>query len=136
MSSQRIFLLGATGYVGSELLILLAQDLPEHHVVALVRNATPERIDSLKAIHPNISVVEGTLEDAEVIEKESEVADIIGAAQFWPVKLSSQTRAGQTLRSDAGGVGKSPATSRTPHHRVVLTGRRILYKLSNAVCIH
>lgn len=87
MSSQRIFLLGTTGYVGSELLILLAQDLPEHHVVALVRNATPERIDSLKAIHPNISVVEGTLEDAEVIEKESEIADIIintASSDHWP----------------------------------------------------
>ncbi|EIM90883.1 uncharacterized protein STEHIDRAFT_165359 [Stereum hirsutum FP-91666 SS1] len=46
-----------------------------------------ERIDSLKAIHPNISVVEGTLEDAEVIEKESEIADIIintASSDHWP----------------------------------------------------
>lgn len=82
-----IFFLGATGYLGSEFIILLARDYPQLPIVALLRASTPERIAALKAIHPNISAVEGTLDDDAVIQRETERADIVinsASSDHWP----------------------------------------------------
>ena len=84
---QTIFLLGATGYLGSEFLILLARDLPQFAVRALVRDPTPERVNRLKEIHPNISVVEGTLEDDTIIQEQIQNVDIVvnsASSDHWP----------------------------------------------------
>lgn len=59
MSTPTIFFLGATGYLGSQLLVYLARDLPQYHIVALVRPPTVEKEAGLKAIYPNLSIVEG-----------------------------------------------------------------------------
>lgn len=77
MSNPLIFLLGATGYVGSEFLILLGQELSHLPVVALVRAPTTERRARLHELHSNLSIVEGTLEDAAIIEEQAEKADIV-----------------------------------------------------------
>ena len=84
---QTIFLLGATGYLGSEFLILLARELPQFAVRALVRDPTPERVNRLKEIHPNISVVEGTLEDDTIIQEQIQNVDIVvnsASSDHWP----------------------------------------------------
>ncbi|KAH7920849.1 NAD(P)-binding protein [Leucogyrophana mollusca] len=77
MSTQTIFFLGATGYLGSEFLILLNRRIPELHVVALLRSPTPERQSRLKEIYPNISFVEGALEDDAIIQREVAKANIV-----------------------------------------------------------
>ncbi|KAH7915557.1 hypothetical protein BJ138DRAFT_1141601 [Hygrophoropsis aurantiaca] len=77
MSAQTIFFLGATGYLGSHFLSLLNKKNPELHVVALLRSPTPERQSRLKEIYPNISFVEGTLEDDAIIQREVEKANIV-----------------------------------------------------------
>ncbi|TFK76181.1 NAD(P)-binding protein [Pluteus cervinus] len=79
--SGTIFLLGATGFAGSTFLISLGKNLPQYHVVALTRGSSAASLEartkSLKAHHPNLSVVEGTLEDEAIIRRESAKVDIV-----------------------------------------------------------
>lgn len=77
MSNPTIFFLGATGYLSGNVLLLLGLHYPDYHVKALVRNPTPERIAKLKDIHPNLSIVEGDLNDANTIVHEASTADIV-----------------------------------------------------------
>lgn len=87
MSIPTIFLLGATGYLGSEFLALLARDFPTYPVNALVRNVTPARTARLQEIHPKLNVVEGTLDDAAVIIEQVQKADIVinsASSDHWP----------------------------------------------------
>lgn len=87
MSNPTIFMLGATGYLGSEFLMLLARDFPSYPVNALVRNINPAKLARLKEIHPNVSVVEGTLNDAAIIVEQVQKADIIinsASSDHWP----------------------------------------------------
>ncbi|KAI6044874.1 hypothetical protein EDC04DRAFT_271088 [Pisolithus marmoratus] len=74
---KNVFFLGATGYLGSEFLLLLNRELPELHIVALMRNVTPEREAQLRALYPNSSVVEGTLDDDAVIKEQAAKADTV-----------------------------------------------------------
>ncbi|KAF9042834.1 NAD(P)-binding protein [Hymenopellis radicata] len=71
-----IFLFGATGFIGGELLISLSQEFPDFPITALVRNAK-EREAALKTLHPNITAVEGALASDEIIQAESAKADIV-----------------------------------------------------------
>lgn len=70
-----IFLLGATGFLGSQFLIFLARDLPQFHIVALLRAPDLVKEAQLKAIYKDLSVVEGTLDSDDVIAKQAEEAD-------------------------------------------------------------
>ncbi|KAF8891086.1 NAD(P)-binding protein [Gymnopilus junonius] len=73
MSSETIFLLGGTGYLGSQLLILLAQRLPQFHIAMFVRPTVSSATKAqIKSLHPNLSFVEGTLDDADVIKGQAE----------------------------------------------------------------
>lgn len=87
MTDPTIFMLGATGYLGSEFLILLARDFPSYPVIALVRDVTPEKRTRLNEIHPNVSIVEGTLNDADIIVEQVLKADIVinsASSDHWP----------------------------------------------------
>lgn len=77
MGHPTIFLLGATGYIGSDFLVQLGKTLPHLPVYALVRTPSSERRTWLSAAHPNLTVVEGTLDSVEVIERQAENADIV-----------------------------------------------------------
>lgn len=77
MSSPSIFFLGATGYLGSEFLMLLAKEYPSYPVTALVRNATDARRAALHKIHSNLTVIDGTLNDASIIDEAVQMADIV-----------------------------------------------------------
>lgn len=72
-----IFLLGATGYLGSEFLILLARDFPGLQLNVLVRNPTPEKVTQLQDIYPGITIVEGTLEDDAIIQEQVQKVDVV-----------------------------------------------------------
>ncbi|KAI0090563.1 hypothetical protein BDY19DRAFT_887189 [Irpex rosettiformis] len=87
MSSPSIFLLGATGYLGSEFLILLAEAYPDYPINALVRNATEARKEKLERIHPNLKVTEGSLDDESIIREAAIKADIVintASSDHWP----------------------------------------------------
>ncbi|PSS05532.1 hypothetical protein PHLCEN_2v3734 [Hermanssonia centrifuga] len=87
MAKPTIFILGATGYLGSEFLMLLARDFPDYPVTALVRGSIPEKIARLHEIHPSIAIVEGTLDDAPIIVEQVVKADITinsASSDHWP----------------------------------------------------
>ncbi|KAJ5735851.1 uncharacterized protein N7483_000976 [Penicillium malachiteum] len=73
--SPRIFVTGATGYIGGHATELLIASHPEYEVVALVR--TEEQGAALRAHWPQITTVIGTLDDENVIKDESAKADVV-----------------------------------------------------------
>ena len=77
MSSSpfKIFLTGATGYIGGDVLTALYKKHPEYEYAVLVRNE--EKAKKVRQAYPKARVVIGGLDDAETLEKESEVADLV-----------------------------------------------------------
>ncbi|KAI1392683.1 NAD(P)-binding protein [Hypoxylon trugodes] len=73
--APKIFLTGATGYIGGDALYSLVKAHPEYEYTLLVRNE--ERGKPVAAAYPNARLVYGTLDDSEVIEKEAAAADIV-----------------------------------------------------------
>uniref|UniRef100_A0A8H7KDL6 NAD-dependent epimerase/dehydratase domain-containing protein n=1 Tax=Bionectria ochroleuca TaxID=29856 RepID=A0A8H7KDL6_BIOOC len=73
----KIFLTGASGYIGGDFLHLLNKLHPEYQVKALVRDAT--KIEAVKkAFDSNqVQVVEGDLDDSSLISRETSRADIV-----------------------------------------------------------
>ncbi|KAI1077418.1 NAD(P)-binding protein [Whalleya microplaca] len=73
--APKIFLTGATGFIGGDALYALSQSHPEYEFTLLVRNE--ERGALVAAAYPNARLVYGTLDDAEVIEKAAAEADVV-----------------------------------------------------------
>ncbi|KAL4927037.1 uncharacterized protein BDV17DRAFT_292930 [Aspergillus undulatus] len=71
----RIFLLGATGYVGGEVLHELHASHPDYEIVALVRN--PEKAKKVVAAYPRVRVVDGDLDNMDIIEDEAGKSDVV-----------------------------------------------------------
>jgi hypothetical protein len=86
-STLNIFFLGATGFLSGELLLLLARDYPACHIRALLRNPSAERVAKLRELNPNLSIVEGDLNDAQIIINQAATADIVinsASSDHWP----------------------------------------------------
>ncbi|KAI1807065.1 NAD(P)-binding protein [Daldinia bambusicola] len=73
--APKIFLTGATGYIGGDVLYQLNKVHPDYEYTLLVRNE--ERGKPVATAYPKARLVYGTLDDAEVIEKEAAAADIV-----------------------------------------------------------
>ena len=72
----RIFLTGATGYVGGDVLHRLQQSsLAKSHLVCLVRDASKAR--KLSETYPGIEIVQGSLDDEKLVEQEARKADVV-----------------------------------------------------------
>ena len=78
-SERIVFFLGATGYLGSQFLVLLGRSIlgSQTHVVALVRNVDSNKEKRLKAIYPNLSIVEGDLDSDDIIKEEAGKAQCV-----------------------------------------------------------
>ncbi|KAH8680639.1 hypothetical protein BX600DRAFT_444838 [Xylariales sp. PMI_506] len=70
-----IFLTGATGYIGGQVLHEVARKYPQHHITVLVRDS--QKAAHLKESYPQIQTVIGDFDDAEVLERESSKATIV-----------------------------------------------------------
>ncbi|KAI0019436.1 NAD(P)-binding protein [Xylariomycetidae sp. FL0641] len=70
----KIFLTGASGYVGGHVLRVVRDAYPQHTFRALVRDAS--KANSVSAVG-GVEVVQGTLDDAELISREASAADIV-----------------------------------------------------------
>lgn len=77
MAQKSLVLLGATGFVGCYVTELLAQKHPEFEVTTILRSVTPERTSILRSLDPNISILEGDLEDRELVSNTAEKADVV-----------------------------------------------------------
>ncbi|ETW82725.1 hypothetical protein HETIRDRAFT_239716, partial [Heterobasidion irregulare TC 32-1] len=65
---------------------------PSFPVAALLRNATPERVALINDIHPNVWILEGSLDDGPIIQHEEERADVIinsASSDHWHIIRST-----------------------------------------------
>lgn len=67
--------LGATGFIGGDLLASLQEQHPEYEITCLVR--TLDKADNIRAVYPDVKVVLGDNESAEIVERETMNADIV-----------------------------------------------------------
>ena len=71
----RIFLTGATGYVGGDVLYRLQKSSPANsHILCLVRD--PENAKKLSESYPKVEIIQGDLDDSDLIEREARNADV------------------------------------------------------------
>ncbi|KAH9859851.1 hypothetical protein IAQ61_011633 [Plenodomus lingam] len=72
---NRLFLLGATGYVGGDALHVIANACPDLEITALVRNS--DKGATVAAQYPKVRLVYGDLDNADLLKKEASHADIV-----------------------------------------------------------
>lgn len=70
-----IFLTGASGYVGGQVLQELSRSHPEYTIAALIRDG--EVAKRITAIFPNVRAVVGSLDDSGIVEEEASKASIV-----------------------------------------------------------
>ncbi|KAH7369318.1 hypothetical protein B0T11DRAFT_72374 [Plectosphaerella cucumerina] len=70
-----IFLTGATGYIGGDVLHALATVHPDYTIRALVRNDAHR--DVISKAYPNVQLVSGSLDDTETIAREAAEATVV-----------------------------------------------------------
>ncbi|KAJ5495054.1 hypothetical protein N7539_000170 [Penicillium diatomitis] len=75
MSSIKVFLTGATGYIGGEVLYTVTNAHPDWEITTLVR--TKKKADLVSSRYPNIHIVQGDLDSVELIEEQVKEADIV-----------------------------------------------------------
>ncbi|CZS89138.1 related to nucleoside-diphosphate-sugar epimerase [Rhynchosporium agropyri] len=73
--ATKIFITGTTGYIGGDVMHALYQAHPDFEYTALVRNS--DRGGVVAAAFPKVKFAYGTLDDSELLEKESAKADIV-----------------------------------------------------------
>ena len=73
--APKVFITGATGYIGGDGLYAISQKHPDWKVSALVRNQSKGA--ELESKYPQVRIVKGDLDSADVIEKEVQDADIV-----------------------------------------------------------
>lgn len=72
----KIFLTGATGYIGGDLLYQLSTSSnSKYSISALVR--TESKVTEVAKAYPNVRVVKGDLDDLNLVEEEARNADIV-----------------------------------------------------------
>ncbi|KAF9894609.1 hypothetical protein FE257_006497 [Aspergillus nanangensis] len=71
----KVFITGATGYIGGDALAVLTTKYPNFTYAALVRTA--EKGQQVQAQFPSVRIVHGDLDDSALLEKESANADIV-----------------------------------------------------------
>ncbi|CAI6035800.1 unnamed protein product [Clonostachys chloroleuca] len=70
----KIFVTGATGYVGGDSLYTLVKEHPDYEITALVRNK--EKGHVITSRYPSIGLVYGTLDDVELLAEQASKADV------------------------------------------------------------
>jgi uncharacterized protein YbjT (DUF2867 family) len=73
--SPRIFMTGASGYIGGQFLHTLGLKHPDYQVIALVR--TEEQKEKISKLQPATTFVIGDLDSSDIITGESKKADVV-----------------------------------------------------------
>ncbi|CAI7598251.1 unnamed protein product [Penicillium pancosmium] len=71
----KVFLTGATGYIGGDALATIVAQHPEFTYSVLVRDS--DKAEQVKTQYPNVQIVLGNLDDSSILERESAAADIV-----------------------------------------------------------
>ncbi|RDW75541.1 NAD(P)-binding Rossmann-fold containing protein [Coleophoma cylindrospora] len=75
MSPQVIFITGASGYIGGEVVDVMSKKHPEWTLITLVRDA--EQAKLVKGKYPAVETVIGTLDDHNLLVEEGKRADVV-----------------------------------------------------------
>ncbi|KAK2738915.1 hypothetical protein FQN55_009685 [Onygenales sp. PD_40] len=75
MASTKVFVTGATGYIGGDGLYTIAQAHPDWEITALVR--TKAKGQEVARQYPSVTLVYGDLDSADLLEREAAKADIV-----------------------------------------------------------
>ncbi|KAF9894022.1 hypothetical protein FE257_008994 [Aspergillus nanangensis] len=111
---SRIFLTGASGYVGGDILHLLQSKHPQHKCSVLLRDSA--KAAAISKVYPDVRVVLGDLDSASLIEEEVRQSDIIiNAASSGHIKCV-----------EAIGRGLASRTTPTPAHWIQISGASLL----------
>lgn len=73
--APKVFVTGATGYIGGDALFHLSQKHPELELALLVRSE--DKAKKVQSKYPNARIVLGSLEDSDIIRREAAWADIV-----------------------------------------------------------
>ncbi|KAF2262080.1 NAD(P)-binding protein [Lojkania enalia] len=71
----KLFITGATGYIGGDALYVIANSYPDLEITALVRNS--DKGAKIATQYPKIRLVYGTLDSTELLTTEASSADIV-----------------------------------------------------------
>ncbi|PLB45970.1 nucleoside-diphosphate-sugar epimerase [Aspergillus steynii IBT 23096] len=71
----KVFITGITGYIGGDAFYLIEQNHPDLEISALVRST--EKANPIAEKYPQVRIVLGGLDDAEILEREAAWADIV-----------------------------------------------------------
>ncbi|KAL4876685.1 NAD dependent epimerase/dehydratase family protein [Aspergillus karnatakaensis] len=71
----KVFLSGASGYIGGAVLHSLLEVHPSVKIAALVRDAAKGSI--IKKAYPSVDIIDGDLDNTDVIEQQSQNADVV-----------------------------------------------------------
>ncbi|KAJ5333911.1 hypothetical protein MYU51_018289 [Penicillium brevicompactum] len=71
----QVFLTGATGYIGGEILHVLQQANPDYDVSVLIRDQ--EKANKVLAAFPQVRVVLADLDNVDIIEEEARKANVV-----------------------------------------------------------
>ncbi|RAL03381.1 putative nucleoside-diphosphate-sugar epimerase [Aspergillus ibericus CBS 121593] len=75
MASPKVFLTGASGYIGGDALYAIANAHSDWQLSALIRNK--DKAEQVKAQYPNIRIIHGDLDSSDIIIEEVKNADIV-----------------------------------------------------------
>lgn len=76
--APKIFILGATGYIGGDVLHALVHAHPEYEIACLVRNS--DKGAQVASQYAKARLVYGNLDDGDILGQEAKKADIVLSA--------------------------------------------------------
>lgn len=114
--ATKIFLTGATGFVGGAVLTQVYDAHPEYDFTLFVRNE--ERSKPFSARYPNVKFVYGTLNDSVVIERAAAEADVV-------IHTAASADDTPSARAIAKGLAAGH-TAKNPGYWIHLSGTGIL----------
>ncbi|KAL8924751.1 MAG: hypothetical protein Q9208_003840 [Pyrenodesmia sp. 3 TL-2023] len=125
----RILLTGATGLVGGDVLYRLQQSsLSDSHISCLLRD--PEKAQKLSESYPNVEIIQGNLDDSDLLEREASKADVVlNLAASDHVGAASAIAKGIQGRQDPGNVPYGT------NFDLNLTEKGIGYRLGEPRCL-
>lgn len=73
--APKVFVTGATGYIGGDALFHLSQKHSDLELALLVRSES--KAQKVQSKYPNARIVLGSLDDSDIVRREAEWADIV-----------------------------------------------------------
>ncbi|KAK4574444.1 hypothetical protein LTR86_001285 [Recurvomyces mirabilis] len=116
----KIFITGATGYIGGDTLHNLYAKHPDHQYTALVR--TKDKAAIVEKAYPNVQIVIGDLDNSELLEEQASKANVVlrmstifvlsrddtNSVQTLPMPLITQVRRKRLLLASSKDILETP----------------------------